>query len=400
MRPILKNLLILAGGESSRFYPLSNKNTFNFLGKTQIENTVTSLSSYFENIFIICSSKNYENLNNIFKKNKQIKLIVQKELGLSNAVYAAKDFIQGEVFIINNIDIVNYKYIYEQITQFKKDNKVILFAKKMEEYFPGGYIYFKNKTLKIVEKPDPKNLPSNLVKIVCDYFSDFKDFISVFSKTKNNIEGEYEKYLENYCLRNKTKLIEYNDFWLSLKYPWHTLEVAKFYLSKIKKSFISKKASIAKNVILEGPVYIEDNVKIYEYSKIIGPTFIGKNTIVGNFTLINNCMIGANSLVGGYSEITRSYLGNEVYLHRNYIGDSVLENNILLGAGAITANMRFDKNIIKSVVKEKKLETGCNKLGAIIGSDVKIGINASLLPGVKISSKKIIYPSSLVNKDI
>ena len=142
------------------------------------------------------------------------------------------------------------------------------------------------------------------------------------------------------------------------------------------------------------------NVKIAKTAKIEGPCFIGDNTIIGDFALVRQSHIGKNCLIGAYSEVTRSYLGNNVFLHRNYIGDSVLADNVLFGAGAVTANFRFDQQTIKSQINGKKLDTNLTKLGAIIGEGAKIGVNSTLLPGIKIGSKTYIAPGHTISEDV
>jgi len=239
-----------------------------------------------------------------------------------------------------------------------------------------------------------------MVSLVVDYFANFSEFIDVLKSLKNPAkDGAFEEGLNIYLKKVKAIFINYQDYWYFLKYPWHVLSLKYFFLSQVKKH-VGKNVFLDKTAKIEGDVYLEDGVKIYEHSKIVGPCYIGKNTIVGNYSLIKESMIGENCLIGGYSEVTRSYLGNKVYLHRNYLGDSVIENNVLFGAGAVCANFRFDEKEIHSSVNGDMINCQRNKLGAIIGSNVKIGVNSSLMPGIKIVANSIVMPNSIVLKDI
>jgi len=159
-------------------------------------------------------------------------------------------------------------------------------------------------------------------------------------------------------------------------------------------------ALISKSAIIKGPVIIKSNVKIGDFVKIVGPCFIDEKTIIADYTLIRNSHIGKKCLIGARSEIARSYIGNNTLLHQNYIGDSVLGNNVLFGAGAITANFRFDEKIIKSSIKNININTNLQKFGAIVGNNSKIGVNATLLPGVKIGENCRIMPGKIIQKDI
>jgi bifunctional UDP-N-acetylglucosamine pyrophosphorylase/glucosamine-1-phosphate N-acetyltransferase len=172
------------------------------------------------------------------------------------------------------------------------------------------------------------------------------------------------------------------------------------FLSTITKKNIHKSVVIKDHVTIEGPVLIEEGVKIFEGSKIVGPVYIGKHTIVGNNNIIRSSMIGSDCVTGFNTDITRSYIGNNCWFHSNYVGDSILGDDISLGSGAVFANLRLDDGEISSIVKKEKISTGKNKLGAMIGSHVRIGVNASIMPGIKIGSGSFIGSGVILDKDI
>jgi bifunctional UDP-N-acetylglucosamine pyrophosphorylase/glucosamine-1-phosphate N-acetyltransferase len=86
--------------------------------------------------------------------------------------------------------------------------------------------------------------------------------------------------------------------------------------------------------------------------------------------------------------------------HLSYVGDSVLGENCNLGAGTITANYRFDAGTIKTTVKDKVVDSGRRKLGAIMGDNVKTGINALFMPGVKVGNGSWVGPNVMVQRDL
>ncbi len=145
---------------------------------------------------------------------------------------------------------------------------------------------------------------------------------------------------------------------------------------------------------------IEDGVVVKEFAVLKGPLYLGKNTMVGNHSLLRESFIEANSLVGSYSEITRSYLGEGVKTHQNYIGDSVIGDYVEFGAGSKTANWRLDRQQVTMKIKDKEVTTGKEKMGAIIGERVKTGMNVALMPGVRIGKHSSIWPNLTVKKDI
>ncbi len=86
--------------------------------------------------------------------------------------------------------------------------------------------------------------------------------------------------------------------------------------------------------------------------------------------------------------------------HLSYVGDSVLGSHCNIAAGTNIANLRFDNKTVKTVVKDKKIDSGRRKLGAIVGDYTKTGINSSLSPGVKVGSNSSIGSNVLLNEDI
>jgi bifunctional UDP-N-acetylglucosamine pyrophosphorylase/glucosamine-1-phosphate N-acetyltransferase len=178
--------------------------------------------------------------------------------------------------------------------------------------------------------------------------------------------------------------------------PWDLLKIQKDLLKK----YLKEKKYSGKNITINGKVYIGQNVTIKENVVINGPTYIGDNSFIGNNTIIRKYSnIGKNALIGANCEIKYSLLGEDVHLHANYVGNSIIGKGGRIGAGTITANTRIDREDVNSFLK-KKIDTGCEKLGAILGDNVKTGVNCSLMPGILIGKNCVIGPHSLVLKNI
>lgn len=395
----IKNGLILAGGDSTRFWPLEEKNLFSFLGKPLILYQIEELSKYCEKITIIASKDNAVAINRLIENSvRQLKcqVVTQKDVeGQAGAIMSAKNLIKGETLIVNANDIFDYA-ILEKLTKITpQKNKIGLFGKKINEYFPGGYFKFNSqgKIEEVIEKPDKDKLPSSIAKLVIDYYSEIDYLIKTLEEVKTDKDNHYEaainKLLESIIDRD---YFSYDGYWFTLKNSWHVLPMLKWFLGNIKTSKISSFAHISKKAIISGPVIIGDNVRIGDFVKIVGPIFIGNNSIIGDYSLIRESQIGEDCLIGSYTEVARSYIGNKVFLHRNYIGDSILEDKVMMGAQAVTTNLRFDGETIG--------ETTLSKLGAIVGKESKIGVNATLTPGVRIGKKTWIGPGEVVRHDL
>lgn len=185
----------------------------------------------------------------------------------------------------------------------------------------------------------------------------------------------------------------------SLKYPWDLFNINEYLLKKIRTKI---KGKVEKNCQISGPVIVEQGSLLKSGTYIEGPVYIGKNCQIGPNCFIRGfTSIGNNCVIGQGGEIKNSIIGdNSKIPHLNYIGDSIIGESCNLGAGVILANLRFDGKTIKTMVKGEKIDTQRQKFGAVLGNNVKIGVNTSLMPGVLIGSGCIIGPGETVFKNL
>ena len=401
-------VIFLAGGISQRMWPVSqDKNLVEFLGKTLIYHTLETVKKAgVSEIVIVGNKNNFASLKKIGKDlGLKTQVVIQgKNLpGQGGAILSAKKYLKGPVLICNANDIFDvslYKDIFKRIKNSKFDIQLIGY--KVKDYFPGGYLKVKNgQVLAIVEKPKPNKIPSNLVRIVVDFFAKSEELVKVLESLKTDPDKWNEKAIDKMIKTGKrVSYLPYSRTWKFLKYPWHILDLTEYFLDKVAKRKISKSAKIAKTAVVDGEVIISDNVRVLEGAVIRGPAYIGKGAIIGNNALVRQSIVGEDTVVGFSSEVTRSYVGKNCWFHTNYIGDSVISDNVSFGSGAITANLRLDEEEIYSKIEESKINTQRNKLGAIIGEGSRIGVNAMIMPGIKIGKNSFVGPGVVLGKDL
>lgn len=400
-------LILLAGGSSSRFYPLKEKNLFKFLGKSLVRHQIEQFTEHgFSDITIICNSENLDVIKEEASKiNENIVVLEQKGDGQSGAVATALgSFSDSSPLLIVNMNDVFDKDLFENFNNHLQDNgdENALVGYHVDEYFPGGYLVMDGNYVKeVVEKPGEGNEPSDFVRLVFDYFSDSSKLSEAISNASSSKDDVYEVALSRMMEEGgKFRLIEHNGTWRTIKYPWHVLSMMEYFLSIIEGVSIADDAVIAESAKVYGPVVIESGVKVMDNAVVRGPAYIGRNSIIANGSLIRNSILGENCVIGFATEIARSYVSDNCWFHTNYIGDSILGTNVSFGSGAVTANLRLDEQNIKMNVKGESLDTGVNKLGVVIGNNVRIGVNTSILPGIKIGQKTFVGTGVLVDKDI
>jgi bifunctional UDP-N-acetylglucosamine pyrophosphorylase/glucosamine-1-phosphate N-acetyltransferase len=155
-------------------------------------------------------------------------------------------------------------------------------------------------------------------------------------------------------------------------------------------------------VHLKGSVSLSKGSLVKSGSYIEGPVYVGEGAVVGpNAYLRPGTSLGKGAKVGAGCEVKNSIVMDETKIpHLCYVGDSVLGNGSSLGAGTITANLKFNDSNVKSKVKGRLVDSGQRKLGAILGDGVKTGINVSIFPGVKIGADAWIGPGVIVRTDV
>jgi len=157
-------------------------------------------------------------------------------------------------------------------------------------------------------------------------------------------------------------------------------------------------------VLYAGSILFDDNILIGEGTVvepgalIKGPTMIGRNTEVRQGAYIRgSCLIGDGCVVGHTTEMKNAVMLNNAKAgHFAYIGDSILGNNVNLGAGTKLANLKIIGSEVNLKVEERIYKTGLRKFGAILGDDVETGCNSVTSPGVLLGRSSIVYPNTTV----
>jgi bifunctional UDP-N-acetylglucosamine pyrophosphorylase/glucosamine-1-phosphate N-acetyltransferase len=254
---------------------------------------------------------------------------------------------------------------------------------------------------RIVEKPAPREAPSNLANAGLYVFS--KEIFGKIRQVKSSVRGEWEltDALSLLVKDGKTVLaaeISKAD-WIDIGRPWDLLEANSWALKRMEHAVYG---NVENGAHLVGPVTVAETARVRSGAYVEGPTFIDEGSDIGPNCFIRACTsIGKNVRVGNACEVKNSIVMDYTHVgHLSYVGDSILCERCNLGAGTITANYRLDAGTIRMVVKDKVVDSGRGKLGAILGDDVKTGINALLMPGVKVGCNSWVGPNFMVDRDL
>ena len=133
----------------------------------------------------------------------------------------------------------------------------------------------------------------------------------------------------------------------------------------IVDSEIGERAVITNSMIEESSV--ADGVTVGPYAHIRPGSSLAKDVHVGNFVEVKGSSIGKNTKAG----------------HLTYIGNSEVGANVNFGAGTITVN--YD---------------GQNKYKTIIGDNVFVGSNSTIIAPVELGDNSLVGAGSTIDKDV
>ena len=401
--------VFLCGGRGQRMSPISEDKFFlDFLGKPLLVHQIeTAREAGLSDFVIIGNPQNIDRIRQMTAKIPGVRfdLALQEEsLGIADALKSAEAFLHGQLLLINPNDVFSssaYMKIMAEAEQAIACSYILGY--QVQHYFPGGYLQVdsENELLHIVEKPNPGEEPSNLVNILIHCHDNPENLLRYIEGARTTRDDVYECALDDMVKKgHKIKVIPYDGFWAPIKYPWHIFKVMEYFLDKAEPC-IASSARVSESAHIEGKVILGDNVRVLENAVIRGPVYIGANSIIGNNALVRGYShIGSNSVIGYCTEVKHSYIGDGCWFHSNYIGDSIVDDDCSLGAGAVLANFRLDEGNIQMKVGNSLIDTGYDKLGAILGRGCRIGVNASLMPGVRVGPDSFVGPQICLRQDL
>ncbi|NPA47490.1 MAG: NTP transferase domain-containing protein [Thermococci archaeon] len=398
--------VILAAGRGERLRPLTDdrpKVVLKVANRPLVEYLLEHMEPFADGyVFVVRYEKEkiMETIGDEFR-GKPVSYVEQlRGEGTAKAVESAKALVDGS-FIVSNGDVyVDREGVERLVTSFRAENAdAALLVKEVDDVSQYGSVIVENgRVLGIEEKSRSGRGYANLGLYA------FKSSVFGFiSRLKKSARGEYELTdAINLMISNGLRVaaVPYDGYWRDVGRPWDLLELNEYILGKELRHDVRGRVEEGATII--PPVEIGEGTVVRSGSYIVGPVKIGKGCIIGpNCFIRPHTSIGDNCHIGNAVEVKNSIIMDHSNApHLNYVGDSIIGENTNLGAGTITANLRHDRGNVRVEIKGKLEDSGRHKLGAIIGHNVKVGINVSIYPGRKIGSDSFIGPAVVVDDNI
>ncbi len=401
----MRYAVVLAAGRGERMWPLTSTRPKPLLPLTRgtlLSRILKSLKGIVDGAIVVVSPVFESQVRGYvegYSWGYPVTVAVQEEArGTADAVRAGLSKLPrgvDEVLIVYG----DLYYVANVPARLAEQGSPALAAAAVEDVSRYGLVLAESGCLKsIVEKPSVQG--SGLANAGI-YLLPVDRLWEALEKTPLSPRGEYE-FTDTVTAIAKTsciKVVEVSSSeWMDVATPWDLLDVLKKELDGLRGQVVE--GEVEPGAVLKGPVYVAPKAVVRAGSVIEGPAWIegevGPLTHVRPYTVV---LEGAK--VGAFSQVKASLLMEKAKApHLNYVGDSVVGEEANLGAGAITANLRFDHATIKVVLKGKRVDTGRRKLGAMIGGYAQIGINASLMPGIRVGAWSWVEPGITLYRDV
>lgn len=299
-------------------------------------------------------------------------------------------------------------YSYGRILKDKKgyvkeiieENELVNYpesVKKINEVNSGVYVVklgYLKRLIKLI-KPDNVKQEYYFTDIAKIFFKDglkvvpfnsFKkdEFIGVNSKSDLlNAQDLMQKKVIQRLLHNGVNFLSINNLYIG--YNAEINENSTIYPGVFISghTFIGRSVTVEVGSVIKDSVIL-DNSAVKSYS-VLENAFVGESVQIGPFARIRpESTILDGAKIGNFVEIKKSVIGkNTKASHLSYIGDSIVGDDVNIGAGVITCN--YD-----GVKKHKTvIEDGC-----FIGSD------SQLVAPVKIGKNSYVASGTTVTRDV
>ncbi|NOY76285.1 MAG: NTP transferase domain-containing protein [Calditrichaeota bacterium] len=204
--------------------------------------------------------------------------------------------------------------------------------------------------------------------------------------------------------------------------PWHILEANEAVIREMAQALqtdaIHPTARVHESAILDGHVVLGPNSVIGPRVIVHGNLWLGENSVVTDGAILDgHVVVGDHATVQRYCQVgPLTTIGNRCFVGHGAEFEGVMFDNAYayhygefwgvlgaysdLGAATVCGNLRFDDAQTVHRVKGRREipRTGAN--AAYVGDYCRTGVNAILMPGVKIGPYSLVGAGTLVQGDI
>ncbi len=150
---------------------------------------------------------------------------------------------------------------------------------------------------------------------------------------------------------------------------------------------------------IAGEVAIHHSARVEDGAVLKGPLVLGPGCFVASGAYLRGgSWLAEGCTIGPGSELKSSFVFAGTKLaHFNFVGDSLLGEDVNLEAGSIVCNYRNERSDkhIHVRIGTALYRTAAQKFGALIGDHSRVGANAVLAPGALLAPASVVRRAAL-----
>ncbi|NLO44907.1 MAG: NTP transferase domain-containing protein [Clostridiales bacterium] len=430
----MKNAVILCAGEGTKLWPYAQircKAMMPVSNKPIVAYSVDALTSMgFDNIVIV-GSRFIEEIYSYFRDSKNVMVISDdKPKGTAFSLLRASAFIDGDFLALYGDTIISESDIKALVEAFTESGENTALVGKIPDRsgdrigceIDDGYI---------------GSVWGHSRGESTHFFGGFafkKSFFDVLQFNSRRfayvevgmmppVEGFLEISVGDEMKRGtKIRALESSQRIFDIDKPWHILEanaeINSLRCSALKKNELAEGASIdetaavsgfvklGKNSVIGKNVIITGNIIVGDNSEIQNGAIVSGNVVIGDDSKVRNaCFIEERSTVGNECIISHAaeldgMILDRVYLYHYMEWNGIIGENTDLGAATVCGSLRFDDSItLQNVKGRREFHTGWGD-AVFLGDYCRTGVNAILMPGVKVGPYSVVGAGVILNKDV
>jgi UDP-N-acetylglucosamine diphosphorylase / glucose-1-phosphate thymidylyltransferase / UDP-N-acetylgalactosamine diphosphorylase / glucosamine-1-phosphate N-acetyltransferase / galactosamine-1-phosphate N-acetyltransferase len=185
--------------------------------------------------------------------------------------------------------------------------------------------------------------------------------------------------------------------WLSLD-PWQLTSQSENIVRKLLEALPASEFDVTEEIAVHRTTTVEAGA-VLKGPLILGP----KGLVASGAYLRGGNWVAERCIFGPGSELKSSFVfAGSKLAHFNFVGDSILGEDVNLEAGSIVCNYRnerADKEICVRLAGGLH-RTGHTKFGAVLGDRSRLGANAVVAPGGLLLPHSVVRRASLRDDEI
>jgi bifunctional UDP-N-acetylglucosamine pyrophosphorylase/glucosamine-1-phosphate N-acetyltransferase len=211
-------------------------------------------------------------------------------------------------------------------------------------------------------------------------------------------------------------------FFVDVDKPWHILEANRAVLRDMSERLegdviadgckvsdgaeisgrvvLAPGAQIGNRVVVKGDLWLGRNAEVTNGSIVSGPTVIGTSARVRDYALVGGgSALGRHGLVGHGGEFSGVLLDGSYLYHYCEIS-GVLGCSVDIGAATVCGTLRFDDGNAPHMVGGRREVPRSGANASYLGDYTRTGVNAILMPGVKVGVYSCVGPGVILYDDV